>query len=111
MAKKRKNNKIKNTQKWRKLAIDIKYKAGGYCELCHYQHGTKLLNVRLEVHHIKSANLYPELGYTPTNLICLCSKCHRGVEANSLRIYDDYGKPLNMYKILEGVAREREELY
>ncbi|MCC5984537.1 MAG: HNH endonuclease [Rhodobacteraceae bacterium] len=31
---------------------------------------------RLEVHHVKPVRTHPELGFDPSNCVCLCVSCH-----------------------------------
>ena len=31
---------------------------------------------RLEVHHVKPVRTHPELGFDPSNCVCLCASCH-----------------------------------
>lgn len=40
----------------------------------------------LELHHIKKSNFYPELKYNPNNWTVLCSKCHKKIHAEEIRI-------------------------
>ena len=53
---------------------EVKARADGRCELCG-KHSN------LELHHMKPACLYPELGNSPSNLKALCPECHKAEHA------------------------------
>ena len=42
------------------------------------------------VHHIKHVDEYPELAYTDSNLISLCSACHNKVHPEKAKNYRRY---------------------
>ncbi|WP_372615332.1 HNH endonuclease [Aquicoccus sp.] len=65
----RHSRKVTSTARWRALRMEIIERDGGACVQC----GTR---GRLEVDHIKSVRIAPELGFDPGNLQTLCPGCH-----------------------------------
>ena len=44
-----------------------------------------------EVHHIKPVRTHPELAYEPTNLVPMCTQCHREIDAMEYKGIDTQG--------------------
>lgn len=57
-----------HSAQWYALRTKVK-KAHPYCAYC----GS---TQRLEVHHVKSVRLHPELQFDESNLLVLCHSCH-----------------------------------
>ena len=61
------------SKKWKQKQKSIMRRDGYMCQMCK-RYGK---NVQASVvHHIKHVDEYPELAYTSSNLISLCSACH-----------------------------------
>ena len=75
-------SRIRRTEKWNKKREQIKEDANYLCEYC--LHLGRLTYTRLEIHHITPINTAPELAYTDTNLICLCTTCHKQAEKHNI---------------------------
>lgn len=63
------NVNFRSSYAWKKKRREIKALYGGKCALCG---DTK----NLQVHHIVSINVLPELKLDNNNLIPLCPECH-----------------------------------
>lgn len=59
--------------KWKHKQKAILRRDGYMCQCCK-RYGKQVSATT--VHHIKHADEYPELAYTDSNLISLCSGCH-----------------------------------
>lgn len=77
----RRNKQNKLTRK----KIRIYEKNDGCCELC----GSHFPLSKLQIHHIRPVNLYPELISKESNLRLLCAECHVKVHKISAEIADD----------------------
>jgi 5-methylcytosine-specific restriction endonuclease McrA len=73
--------------RWKRKQKQILKRDGYICQWCK-RYGKK--TEATTVHHIKHADEYPELVYTDSNLISLCSACHNKAhpeKANNKRRY------------------------
>lgn len=87
------NQKFYNGKRWKKVREIVLRRDGYLCQEC-LRYG-KRVGAR-DVHHIKHLEDFPELAYERTNLISLCSKCHRerhpekNIKANKSREGNHY---------------------
>lgn len=88
-------DRLRNTQKWAKKAVDIKEQAQYLCEVCRDK---KILNYKnLEVHHIEKLRDKPDMLIEDSNLICLCIKHHK--QADRGQLSKDYLRKLALRRI------------
>lgn len=88
-------DRLRNTQKWAKKAVDIKEQAQYLCEVCRDK---KILNYNnLEVHHIEKLRDKPDMLIEDSNLICLCIKHHK--QADRGQLSKDYLRKLALRRI------------
>jgi 5-methylcytosine-specific restriction endonuclease McrA len=77
--------KIRGGARWRKVR-GIKIARNPLCEDPFAIHENKGHTViAREVHHIQPLASAPEMAYTMTNLMSLCSQCHRKLELQTTR--------------------------
>ncbi len=74
--------KLRNKNKWHEKADQIKEDAGRLCEVCRAEGRYTYRN--LETHHIEKLRERPDLLLDDTNLICLCTECHKRADAGEL---------------------------
>lgn len=67
--------KLRKTNRWRKLRLYVLERDGGYCQRCYAIHN-EINTANLEAHHIKSAINNIELFYDDTNLVIVCHRCN-----------------------------------
>lgn len=73
---------------WRKLRLRILERDNHSCKNCNKQYEKK---GRIHVHHIKPRKEYTSLfsldkfGNNPSNLICLCNRCHKFAECGKIK--------------------------
>ncbi len=60
-------------------------------------------NVKLEVHHIKSALLFPDLRLSISNGISLCVRCHKQFH----KLYGDFTHRRDILNFIERAQREK----
>ena len=75
-------SKDRNTYAWRKKRDAIKKSAGYLCEVCRDE--GRYVYDDLEVHHIIKLHDAPERLLDDTNLICLCTRCHKKADAGEI---------------------------
>lgn len=63
-----------SARRWRHKRKEILRRDGYLCQHCK-RYGKQVQAVT--VHHIKHVDEYPELAYTDSNLVSLCSTCHQ----------------------------------
>ena len=81
-----KANAFRSTRKWRDKSQEIRERSNRLCAVC-LDKG--IINYKdLEVHHITKLSVDYELRLEDSNLICLCSRCHK--LADSGEIKEDY---------------------
>ena len=68
---------IRSGARWQKVRM-AKITANPLCEWCNERPAE-------EVHHIRPVAKFPELAHAAINLICLCGKCHKGIESAAKR--------------------------
>ena len=64
-----------NNAKWKKTRKMIINRDGGYCQRCFIKFNVFITD-NLQVHHIKPRSSFPELVYTPSNLVTICKRCN-----------------------------------
>ena len=69
---------IIDTAEWQKMRRKIQRRDKFTCQQCgDRNHKGRGSRIKLEVHHIEALCNRPDLAFTPSNLILLCSQCHR----------------------------------
>lgn len=93
--------------KWNKQVIqEVSDRQGGVCEVC-----TEAKT--LEIHHLKPVHQYPELAFDITNVVAVCSGCHRSHYHAKQGWQKDVGQGLigALVEVEEIVANGVEEVY
>jgi 5-methylcytosine-specific restriction endonuclease McrA len=85
--------KATNKKNWRALILERDEYA---CQLCNDNTLDKL-----EAHHIKPRNLYPELELEVNNGICLCTKCHTRITGKDAEYEDEFIRILRDRDVLQ----------
>jgi len=65
------NIKLRNSYEARKWRMLVFLRDNFTCQFCHQKGG------KLETHHIKAWNRFPQLRFNINNGIALCEKCHK----------------------------------
>lgn len=77
-------NKFRNTQAWREKRRGIVNRDKALCQLCinglYTLPNTRILNQKVQVHHIIPINENYDLRLDSNNLICLCTYHHSMAE-------------------------------
>ena len=87
---------LRNTWEWHKKSLEVRDRAQHLCEVC--RDNNEYVYTSLEVHHIEKVSDHPELLLEDSNLVCLCTRCHKRADRGELD--KDY---------LRELARKREE--
>lgn len=83
--------KFYKSQKWIRLRESVLQRDMYMCQYC------KRFGKHVQadhVHHVLPREFYPELTYTPWNLISLCKACHDSMHYRKDRTLTDTGKEL-----------------
>lgn len=67
-------------KKRRAIKLWLLDRTGGKCEMC----GRTVEYGTMSLHHILPVSMAPELSTTKSNMMCLCSDCHRKIHRNPL---------------------------
>jgi len=79
-----KANTFRSTRQWREKSKSIRERSNYMCAVC-LDKG--IVNYKdLEVHHIIKINNNYDLRLEDSNLVCLCSGCHKLADAGELSI-------------------------
>ncbi len=98
---KRKHNvkhDVLNSTTWRKFAKRIKDRDEHICIRCLVKH-ERYNQHRLQVHHVKSREHYPELTWVDTNCLTVCAQCNGILGTNDKLDFVYNIKPLPQYNI------------
>lgn len=76
-------SKFRNTKAWQKKRNEIKKRDKLLCQYCLQDHKYTFIN--LEVHHIDPISLNWNKRLEATNLITLCSSCHKMAEKMDIK--------------------------
>ena len=96
----KKVNDFYNTKEWTRLRDLMRSEYMGMCVICWAKDKIEMLH---SIHHIEEVRDNFDRRLDATNLIALCSSCHK-------RVHDEYKKGIpqkkNMQKILFGLIRK-----
>lgn len=76
-------DKLRSTYKWKLKANEIKEASQYLCSVC--RDNDRYTYDNLEVHHIVKLKDEPNRLLDNTNLICLCTTCHKLADKGELR--------------------------
>nr|DAW41133.1 MAG TPA: NinG recombination protein [Caudoviricetes sp.] len=68
--------------RWRRKRAAILRRDGYLCQMCK-RYGRRVQATT--VHHIQHADEHPELGFTDSNLISVCERCHNKLHPEKIK--------------------------
>lgn len=76
------SRELRNTWQWHKKSMEIRERANYLCEAC--KDKGRYTYTGLEVHHITKVRDAPSELLLDSNLVCLCTSCHKAADRGDI---------------------------